>query len=102
MRRLLPEIQRLLEFRMALGEQDVHSLYVVDISVLLELLSYFGSDLGDGHIQRIHRLDFRAGSQPFSVGFQDSTVRICPVDGRPRPLRQIGSIDDHVETTALT
>jgi len=65
---------------MALREQDVDRLYVVDVSVFLKLLPYFRADLGDGHVQGVHGLDLGTSSQPFSVGFQDSAPRIRPID----------------------
>ena len=42
---------------MALHEQYIDCLQVVDISVLLELFSHLGSDLRNGHIQGVHLLD---------------------------------------------
>lgn len=55
-----PLITTHLEFGVALRNQYVHGLEVVDVSVLLELLSDFCADLGHRHVQGVHRLNFRA------------------------------------------
>lgn len=46
-------------FHMTLHYQHVHRLYIVDVSMFLEFLTQFRSNLGYWHVQGVHLLDFR-------------------------------------------
>lgn len=49
-----------LELGVALHEQHIDCLYIIDVSVFLKLFSHFRSDSGNRHVEGIHLLDFRA------------------------------------------
>ena len=44
---------------MAVEEQHVDGPELVYVSVALEFLAHLGSQLGDGHAERVHVLDLR-------------------------------------------
>lgn len=45
---------------MILGKKHINRLQVVYVSMLLEFLSDFRSDVGDWHVQGVHGLDLGA------------------------------------------
>lgn len=48
-----------LKLLMTIKQQNIHRLQLIHISMPLKFLSNFGSNFRHGHIERIHRLDFR-------------------------------------------
>lgn len=48
-----------LELLVAVEQQHVDRLELVDVSVALELLAHLGPQLGHGHAERVHVLDLR-------------------------------------------
>lgn len=64
-----------LKFHVTLHYQYVHCLYIVDISVFLEFLTQFRSNLGHWHVQGVHLLDFRTLVFPSSAS--------CPLKTLP-------------------
>lgn len=94
---LLPVVEGFLVFLVGLEEQDVDCVQLSDVTVSLEFLSHLCPDGGDGHVQRVHGLDLGSRSEPFPVGSEDPLLCIVPVDGRARPLCEIGWVDHCVD-----
>jgi hypothetical protein len=58
MRLLLPEIDRLLEFHLALGIECISDIQILDISVSLKLLSELSLDVCQRDIDFVHLPNF--------------------------------------------
>lgn len=75
---------------MTIKQQNIHRLQLIHISMPLKFLSNFGSNFRHGHIERIHRLDFRCLLYPPTHTYSDDQysffhVRI-PHPSLPLPL----------------
>lgn len=79
-----------LKLLMTIKQQNIHRLQLIHISMPLKFLSNFGSNFRHGHIERIHRLDFRCLLYPHTHTYIDDQysffhVRI-PHPSLPLPL----------------
>lgn len=73
---LLPEVDQLLEFHLALGIEDVCDVQVVHKSLSLKFLSDLGLDARNGHIQLVQVAELLGVSDILAVQVKNSSSHV--------------------------
>lgn len=73
---LLPEVDQFLEFHLALGVENIGDIQVVHVSLSLELLSDFGLDIGNRHVQLVQVAELSGVSHVLSVQMENSLAHV--------------------------
>lgn len=78
---LLPKVDNLLKFHLALRIEHIRNIQVIDKSLSLEFLSNLGFHVGNRHIQLVQVAELLGVSDVLAVQVENSSSHICMIKG---------------------